>query len=73
MLNRLTRHVKIRLSRKSKFGVWLMFQRNKKFVLEKKEIQSLIVAVAAVHTVCLKLINLPNSFRSLCHEVKYLI
>lgn len=73
MLNRLTEHIKIKLSSKSKFGVWLMFWKNMKFVFEKKEIQSLIVRVATVHTACLKLINLLDLFISLCHDIKYLI
>lgn len=72
-LSRLAEHVKIRLSRKSKFGVCLMFQKNMILVFEKKQIESLIVRVARVHTACLKLINLPNLFISLCHDFKYLI
>lgn len=70
MLNRLT--IDQKSTRKSKFGVWLLFQKNKTFLFEKREIQSLVAGVAT-HTVCLRSINLPNISISLCHEVKYLI
>lgn len=48
----------------------MMFQKNMKFVFDKKEIQSLIVrVVATAYSGCLKLINVPNLFISLCHDV----